>query len=84
MITNVEVEKAGSENNVSLIRRFTRKVQSSGILGRARSIRYNERPKSSYTKKKRALKTLTRRKEINRLIKLGKLPDNRSRNEPNK
>jgi ribosomal protein S21 len=78
MKTNVEVEKTGSENNISLIRRFSRKVQGSGILSKVRSLRFNERPKSDFVKKKKALKRITRRKEIERLIKLGKLPDNRS------
>ena len=77
MITNVEAERSGNENNISLIRRFSRKVQGAGILARARSLRYSERPKSDYVKKKRALKRIARQKEIERLIKLGKLPDNR-------
>jgi len=79
MTTNVEVEKNSGENNVSLIRRFTRKVQSAGVLSKARSNRYSTRVMSDYTKKKKALKSISRRKQIHRLIKLGKLPDKRNR-----
>ena len=76
MVINVEVGKTGSENNINLIRKFTKKVQASGILPRSRSIRHNQRPLSEYTKKKKALKKIARKKEIAKLIKLGKMPEN--------
>jgi len=82
MIVNVEVEKTGSENNVSLIKRFTRRVQGSGILPKARAIRYTKRDKSEPAKKNRALKVIERKKEVSKLIKLGKMQD--KRNDSNK
>jgi ribosomal protein S21 len=73
MAVNIQIEKNTNENSVNMIKRFTRKVQGSGILSRVRSIRYSERSPSRYTKKKHALKVLARRTETARLVKLGKI-----------
>lgn len=73
MSTNVAVEKTGSENNLNLIRRFTKRVQESGIVKRVRGIRYSDRNRSHYVKKKKTLESLVRRTERERLIKIGKL-----------
>jgi len=81
MATNIQVEKTGNENNIILIKKFNKKVQRSGILAKARAGKYNRRPKSNHTKKVKALKVLKRRKEVDKLIKLGKLPDRRARIE---
>lgn len=72
---NAEVVKNGNENNVNLIRRFTKKVQGSGVLPRVRSLRYATRQLSPYVKQKKALKTLRKREEIAELIKLGKMTE---------
>lgn len=69
----VEVKKNTNETNASIIRRFTKRVQESGILGVARSHRYAERSPSEYTKKKRALKRINKYKANARLKKLGLL-----------
>jgi ribosomal protein S21 len=74
---NVEVTKNANENNVGLIKRFTKKVQGSGILPKVRSKRYSQRDLSSYKKKKNTLKNLTRKAEIMELIKMGKMADNK-------
>ncbi len=73
--TIVEVSKNQNESSVNLIRRFTKRVQESGVLNRARSTRYNERPKSKLSRKNSTLMSMKKRKEIERLKKLGKLPD---------
>ena len=70
---NAEVVRTGSENNVNLIRRFTKKVQGSGVLPRVRPPRYASRKMSPYVRQKKALKTLRKREEIAELIKLGKM-----------
>jgi hypothetical protein len=70
---NAEVVKNNNENNLNLIRRFTKKVQGSGVLPRIRSIRYATRKQSEYVKKKKTLKVLKRREEVNELIKMGKM-----------
>lgn len=76
---NVEVERGQNENNLSLIKRFTRRVQGSGVLPRIRSIRYHTRKRSEYVKKKQTLKVLAHRKEIAELVKLGKMPEKMSK-----
>ncbi|OHA18637.1 MAG: hypothetical protein A2836_02340 [Candidatus Taylorbacteria bacterium RIFCSPHIGHO2_01_FULL_45_63] len=72
---NVAVEKNSNESTASLLRRFTRRVQGSGVLPRVRSLRYKDRNQSRYTRKKVALKNLRRREEVKKLIKLGKMAE---------
>ena len=73
MATNVEVDKNNNENNVNLLRRFTKRVQGSGVLTKVRSIRYYTRLSSKYTTKKMALKRKTSKEGNDLLIKLGKI-----------
>ena len=75
MATNVEVTKTGTENSMGVLRRFTKRVQGSGILPRVRSIRYKDRNQSKGTRKKMTLKKLVRRKLIDIQIKLGKMQE---------
>jgi ribosomal protein S21 len=79
MATNVEVAKKKNESSLSIIKRFTRRVQESGVLPRVRSIRYAERVKSSYVKKKKRLTVLAKAAEYQRLFKLGKIADTRKK-----
>lgn len=79
MATNAEVVKSGNENNVNLIRRFTKRVQGSGVLPRVRSIRYSSRKLSEYVKKKKTLKLLKKREEYAELIKMGKVVEHTRR-----
>ncbi|PIQ92535.1 MAG: hypothetical protein COV70_00380 [Parcubacteria group bacterium CG11_big_fil_rev_8_21_14_0_20_39_22] len=79
MATNVEVSKNSNENNTGIIRRFTRRVQGSGILPRVRSIRYAGRNLSKYTRKRQALKSIRRKEEVEKLIKLGKMVEKQGR-----
>jgi len=73
MATNVEVTKNATENALSVLRRFTKRVQGSGVLPRVRSIRYNVRTQSHF-KVKRSRLTLNERAETKaELIKQGKL-----------
>ena len=72
---NVEVTKSANENNLGIIRRFTKKVQGSGILPKVRSLRYSQRDLSFYKTKKNTLKNLSRKAEIMELIKMGKMAD---------
>jgi ribosomal protein S21 len=74
MAVNVEISRSGSENNLSIIRRFTKRVQGSGILMRLRKNRYSSRKPSEYTKKKGALKRMSERAKRRELIKMGKMP----------
>lgn len=73
MAINVEIERNSTENGLSVLRRFTKRVQNSGILPRLRGIRYRNRELSPYKRKVQTLKVLRRREEIQELIKLGKM-----------
>jgi ribosomal protein S21 len=55
------------------LRRFSRKVQESGIIQKVKKNRYNERALSKLKVKQGTLKKLGRRKEIEKLRKLGKI-----------
>lgn len=72
MITVIEVKKNTNESNMNLVRRFSRKVQESGIIQKVKSKRYNERDLSKLKTKQATLKRLARRKNQEKLIKLGK------------
>jgi hypothetical protein len=71
---NVEVTKNPGENTMGVIRRFTRKVQSAGIIPRVRSLRSSGRKQSHYKVKQRTLTVIKRREDMALLIKLGKAP----------
>ncbi len=71
--TVVQVDKNGNENNASILRRFSRKIQESNIIQKVKSSRYNKRKESKLKIKKATLKHLERRKEIEKLRKLGKI-----------
>ena len=73
MATNAEVTKNDGESAINLIRRFSKRVQGAGVIPRIRGNRYYERSKSRLVTRKRALKSIKRREEIQELIKLGKM-----------
>lgn len=68
----LEARKQERETTQALIRRFTKKVQQSGILLRARKSRFHKRSKSRQMKKRAALRREKLRKEYQKLEKLGK------------
>jgi len=70
--THVEVVKNQNEANATLVRRFTKKVQSAGLVKHVRTLRFRVRSLSVLKKKEKALKRITRKKETERLKKLGK------------
>ncbi len=71
--TIVEVKKNPNESNTSVLRRFSRRMQESNIIQKVKGSRYNERKESKLKVKKSALKRMVKRKEIERLKKLGKI-----------
>lgn len=79
MATNVEVEKKKNENNISLLKRFSRRVQGAGILPKVRSLRYDKRTPSENVRKAKKLEALKRKENVEELIKLGKVSQLRSR-----
>ena len=64
---------------MNLIRRFSRKVQETGMIQKVKGKRYNERPLSKLKTKQGTLKKLARRKVREKLIKLGKVVANPKR-----
>ncbi len=69
----LEVKKQERETTQSLVRRFTKAVQGSGILIRARKIRFKERKKSGTMQKKAAKTREERKNKYEMLKKLGRL-----------
>jgi len=70
---SLEVQKKEKETTQSLVRRFTQKVQKSGILRLARSIRFFQRPKSHQMKQRAALRREELKREYERKKKLGEI-----------
>lgn len=75
MSINAEVTKSGSENTLSTIRKFSRRVQGTGLVKAVRNRRYYERQKSKTVQKKRALKLIKRRQDYRKAIKDGKIAE---------
>ncbi|HJL55770.1 MAG: 30S ribosomal protein S21 [Candidatus Pacebacteria bacterium] len=78
MNTNVQVDKNANENTMGLLRRFSKRVRGSGILQRVRGIRYYERQKSEYVKKKKTLKRIAKKEQYDELLKLGKVTEQKT------
>lgn len=79
MATNVEIVKSGSENSMSIIRKFTRRVQGTGIVRGMRNRRYWSRQTSKAVKKKSALRRIERKERLEQLIKEGKVAERPAR-----
>lgn len=69
----IEIKKSENESTINLIRRFTKKVQGSGILKRVRQRQFRNRPKSELRKKEEAIKKAKTKKRMDYLRKLGKI-----------
>ena len=72
---NAEVQKSGTENVLSTIRKFSRRVQGTGLVKTLRARRYHERDKSKTVMKKRALKLIKRRSDFRKAVKEGKVAE---------
>lgn len=79
MAVNVEVEKNQSESTANLVRRFTKRMQGAGIVPKVRGLRYHKRDKSRNVQRHAKLLKLGRQATYERLLKLGKIQDPRSR-----
>ena len=71
MAVNVSVVKNGTENSMSLIRRFTKRVQGSGIVRRVKGDRYRLRKQSQGKRRASALVRVEKREKKNEMEKLG-------------
>ncbi len=79
MTVNAEVMKNEGESTINLIRRFSKKVQGSGLIQRMRSHRYYSRTKSGNVRRAHTLVVIKRREGVQELIKLGKLTERTGR-----
>ena len=68
----VYVKRKDRETTASMLRRFSRRVQQSGLLLRARKGRFFVSKPTKRARLEKALRRITRTKERERLIKLGK------------
>lgn len=74
-MANAEVSKSAGDNALSLIRKFTRRVQGTGLVKIVRGQRYHERAQSKAVQKKKAIKRIKRRAEFAQLIREGKIAE---------
>ena len=72
---NAEVEKNDGESMLSLIRRFSKRVQGAGLVQEMRGRRYHVRGQSTAVRRKHTLQALARKEHIMEQIKLGKMPE---------
>lgn len=75
----VEVRRKENETTGAMLRRFTRKVQLSGVLIRARKTRFYQSKLTKRAVRERALMRIKKGKERARLEKLGKLTEEKKR-----
>jgi ribosomal protein S21 len=71
----IEVKKRDNESSESLLRRFSRRVQQSGVLIRAKKRRFYEPPKNKREVRTDAIRRQTIRAQRELLRKMGKLEE---------
>ena len=72
---SIEVRKKDRETTRSLLRRFSRRIQQSGVLIRARKARFVEKEKSKGERRTSALRRNKIGKEKEKLRKMGLLEE---------
>lgn len=68
---NVSVTKSGSESVPSMIRRFSKRVQGSGIIRKAKSVRFHQRTVSKNKRRIGALRRLEKNEKRDEMVRLG-------------
>jgi ribosomal protein S21 len=76
----IEVKKKDRETSESLIRRFGRRVQQSGVLMQARRSRFRTEEKSKTEKRAGAMYKMKVKKVVDRLKKMGKFDEEEFKN----
>lgn len=71
----IEVKKRDNESSESLVRRFTKRVQQSGVLIRAKKRRFYESPKNKRAIRDDALRRKAIREQREILRRQGKLEE---------
>ena len=72
---SIEVKRKNNETVEAMLRRFNKKVLQSGVLNRAKQVRFYQKPKSKNQVRQQALQRLTLQQRREFLRKIGKLPD---------
>jgi ribosomal protein S21 len=73
MTLNVHIAKTGTKTTAKMVQEFTRKIQSLGMVRELRNKRYYAKKHTNLSRHTNAIKRLTKRAEITKLIKEGKL-----------
>jgi len=71
----VEVKKQKGETTRGLLRRFSRRIQQSGVLVNARKSRFHEKEKTKRERRDNALRRVKIGKEKEKLRKMGLLEE---------
>jgi len=71
----ITAKRKEKETVGALTRRFSRLIQQSGVLIRAREVRFYRKPENKNKRRRAALRRDTLRRRYEELKKLGKLPD---------
>ncbi|OGD31346.1 hypothetical protein A3C91_01105 [Candidatus Azambacteria bacterium RIFCSPHIGHO2_02_FULL_52_12] len=71
----IEARRKDNESIGAFLRRFTKKVQQSGVLMRARRIRFKVDAKNKKEKQLAAMRRVRTKQEREKLFKLGKLDE---------
>ncbi len=80
----IEVKKKDRETSESLIRRFSRRVQQSGVLVRARKTRFRADEKSKREIREGAMYRAKVKKVVDHLKKMGKFDEENFKNAKKK
>ena len=80
----IEVKRKDRESPESLIRRFSRRIQQSGVLMRARKVRFRTDEKSKTELRAGAMYKIKVKKVVNRLKKIGKFDEQNFKNTKKK
>lgn len=80
----IEVKRKDRETSESLIRRFSRRVQQSGVLVKARKTRFRVDEKSKIEIRQGAMYRAQVKKVVDRLKKMGKFDDENFKNAKKK
>jgi len=68
----IEIKRKEGESANAFLYRFTRKIQQSGVIKEAKKRRYTTRTQNKRARKESALYRDEKRREVERLRKLGK------------
>jgi ribosomal protein S21 len=71
----IEIRKKAGETTRSLLRRFSRRIQQSGVLIRARKARFRAKERSKRERRDSALRRVKIGKEKEKLRKMGLLEE---------